>query len=376
MSQASVLISGAGVAGPTLAFFLVRAGHAVTVVERSDAARSSGPPVDVRGPAVEVVREMGVESALRAARVHRKWMTLLREDGSVQARIDTDAFDRSADMKDMELPRSTLARLLAAPTQDTAEYVYGDTVVALAQDERGVEVTFQHAPPRRFDFVVGADGLHSRVRALAFGSEAQFAEHLGMYFATMPLGENLTTDGELFLYNRPDRLTSIHPVHGDPMVAFIFRTGERVGNDPRAFIARHYQHDGWRVPELLEKLRTSQALYFDSISRVRMPGWSKGRVVLLGDAASCASLFGEGSSNAIVGARALAAAVSAHPANLREAFGAYERKHRPRVEAFQRGMGLGSRLIVPRSQWGIATRGLVARASTAVTGVVARARAS
>jgi 2-polyprenyl-6-methoxyphenol hydroxylase-like FAD-dependent oxidoreductase len=365
--SSKVLISGAGVAGPTLAFFLDRAGFEVTVVERSEKARSSGAPVDVRGVALPVVKEMGVYADLRAARIQRSSLALLDSHGRTRARIDTAAFDLARGDDELELPRAELANILAEPTRDSVEYVMGDTVTSLADDGRGVDVTFERGRPRRFDLVVGADGLHSRVRRLAFGVDTDFVRPLGMYFATIPFEGTLTRAGELVLFNAPNRLASIHPVKGSPMVAFIFRTDAKPGDDPRRFVAEQFARDGWRIPELLETLRRTEHFYFDGVCQVRVPKWSRGRVALLGDAASCVSIFGEGSSMALAGGACLGKALSQANTSPEAAFEAYEREHRPRVERFQRGMGLGSRLVVPKTRLGIEARALAARISPLVT---------
>jgi 2-polyprenyl-6-methoxyphenol hydroxylase-like FAD-dependent oxidoreductase len=249
--------------------------------------------------------------------------------------------------------------------RDDAEFLFDDTVVALTPDGSGVEVTFDRAAPRRFDAVVGADGLHSTVRRLAFGPEREFVRHMGVYVATMPLGQPVDHPTDILMYNTPGRLVSIHPSRGDALVAFIFRGAEIPGFDHRdtelhrRIVLDAYAGVGWRVPELLERVRTAPDLYFDSVSHVRLPSWSRGRIALLGDAASCVSLFGDGSSLAMAGAATLADALASD--EVEPAFHRYEAAHRTLVGPKQRHVGRAAALIVPKTRAGIAVRNVAAK---------------
>jgi 2-polyprenyl-6-methoxyphenol hydroxylase-like FAD-dependent oxidoreductase len=353
----NVLISGAGVAGPTLAYFLARQGFRVTVVERAQGLRSSGNPVDVRGPALPVAERMGILPRLRAVATTATAMSVRDAAGREVTRVRM-----SATPDEVELPRGDLAATLYDAVRDDAEFLFDDTVVALDRDAAGVDVTFDRAAPRRFDLVIGADGLHSAVRRLAFGPERDFVHHLGVYVATMPLGAPAGHPHDVIMYNTPGRLVSIHPARGNALVAFIFRAPVGDHGDPREFIARSYAGIGWRVPELLERLRSTPDLYFDAVSLVRLPSWSRGRIALLGDAASCVSLFGDGSSLAMAGAFTLAEALGR---DVTRAFDEYEARHRTLTTPKRRRVRRAAALIVPKTRFGIALRNTAARLAPA-----------
>src|ERR1700722_7273736 len=362
MKQRTVLISGSGVAGPTLAYWLARYGFRPTVVERSEGQRSSGNPVDVRGEAMEGAERMGVVPRLREAATRVSGLAFVTASGR---RIGRLAVGRT-DGTELEVPRADLAAVLHDAARERAEFVFDDSIVALRQDPHGVDVTFDHGAPRRFDLVVGADGLHSAVRRLVFGPASGYLRHLGMYVATCQLGYAAADPSTVLMYNRPGRSVSVHPVNGNAMAAFIFRSPAIGGLDNRDTAACKqvgrdaYRGGGWELPRLLDRLGAADDLYFDSVSRVRLPAWSQGRVALLGDAASCLSLFGNGSSLAITGAATLAPALDATPDHT-TAFRAYETEHRVRVRPTQHGRLIAGALRGPGTRAGITARDLAVR---------------
>jgi 2-polyprenyl-6-methoxyphenol hydroxylase-like FAD-dependent oxidoreductase len=350
------LVSGAGIAGPTLAYWLARHGWQVTLVERAGALRSGGNPVDVRGPAVPVAERMGLMPRLRESATHATAMRVFGPSGRTIARLPMPASGG-----EVEIPRSDLAGILADSVRDDAELLLDDTIIELRQDPGGVDVTFERAAPRRFDLVVGADGLHSTVRRLAFGPESAFVEPVGLYVATMPLGGPAEIPDEVLVFNTPGRLVSIHPSRGEAVAAFIFRGTGLDRHAPHQAIADAYLGQGWRVPELLGRLHATADPYFDEVSRVTMPTWTTGRVTLLGDAASCVSLLGDGSTLAMTAAYTLATALADHPGDPATAMRHYEATHRRLVIPKQRQIGRAAGLLVPATNLGLTTRNLGAR---------------
>ncbi|ROO84526.1 2-polyprenyl-6-methoxyphenol hydroxylase-like FAD-dependent oxidoreductase [Actinocorallia herbida] len=335
-----VLISGAGAAGSALAFWLGRNGHEVTVVERAPALRPGGHAVDVRGAAVEVAARMGIDAQIREARTAYRGMSMLDGDG-VEVFRDTESTYSGGRIgnDDVELLRADLARILfdRAP----AEYLFGDAVTALDEHADGVRVEFERAAPREFDLVIGADGLHSRVRALAFGPEDEFVHLLGQYIGIYSVDNFLgledwqtwLRDGDtgygLFTTRDNARLTVFLGFEAAP-----FAYDHRDVEGQKRLVAERFKDARWETPRLLEAMRDAPDFYFDAVAQVRMDRWTSGRVALLGDAAYCPSpMSGQGTSLALVGAYVLAEELNR--ADHTTAFSRYETRMRPFVEANQ-----------------------------------------
>ena len=354
-----VLISGAGIAGAALACLLDRGGHEVLVVERDQGVRSSGNPVDVRGPAYAVVDELGLLARLRERATGVRELVFVDPAGRRLASLPTRRSDR-----ELEVSRADLCAALVA-SAGRADFRFDDTITSLDQDDEGVDVSFERGRNGRFDLVVGADGLHSMVRRLAFGPETDFVRRLGIYIATARLPIDLGRDDTVWMHSRPGAAVAVHPGSGQPGVAFMFRSRAVVDSRDRAgaerLVARTYGTMGWRAPELLAGYLAAEEPYFDAVSRVSVTNWSRGRVVLLGDAASCVSLFGEGSSAAVAGAAALADSVSRTPDDIAGALVRYQSRHQRLTRHGQRGAAVAARLLIPATRTGITARDRVLR---------------
>ncbi len=367
MNNRTVLISGAGIAGQTLAYWLAQHGFRPTVVEHATAQRSSGSPVDVQGRAVDVAERMGVMPRIREVGTDVTSMSFVNAKGRRVGRINMRALQQGGGSREVELPRGDLASILHEASREDAEFLFDDSIVAMSQDERGVDVTFDRADPRRFDLVIGADGLHSAVRRLVFGPESDFVEHVGMYIATTQLDGPAERPWDVVMHNTPGRAVTIHPGRGSALAAFMFRSQAvpdfdyRDTEQHKRLLAAAFADSAWRVPELLNRVYAAGDLYFDSVSRVRLPHWWHGRVALLGDAASCVSLLGGGTSLAMVGALTLADELAASPGDHESAFRRYEARHRTLVDPRLRNVGLGVSLLVPATRPGILARNLATR---------------
>jgi 2-polyprenyl-6-methoxyphenol hydroxylase-like FAD-dependent oxidoreductase len=352
----TVLISGAGIAGATLAALLGRSGHRVTVVERDQGVRSSGNPVDVRGAAYEVAERLGVVPRLQDAATKVRELIFVDDVGRRVASMRT----RQSEDREVEVPRADLTSILIDAGRSDAEFLFDDMITQLNPDGGGVDVIFDRVSPRRFDLVVGADGIHSGVRRITFGPEADFAQHLGMYVATAKLGLPLERDDTVIMHNEPGTAVALHPGTGSSGVAFIFRAAAQIDHRnaeaAQQLLKNTYRNVGWRTPELLSAYLAADDVYFDSVTRIRMDSWSRGRVTLLGDAASCVSLFGDGSSSAIEGAATLAATLTSSSRDIPTALARYESAQRAATRPRQRGIWIASHLLIPRSRWSIVLR--------------------
>lgn len=287
----NILISGAGVAGPILAYWLKRNGFTPTVVERaSGIRRAGGTALDLWGGAVDIVDKMGILPEIEAARTNNNASSLIRP-GKPPVEMAVSELTTKFSDRAVEIPRDELTRLLYETTRSKVEYIFGNAITTLHEDTDGVMVTFRRGETRRFDLVVGADGLHSGVRRLAFGEEAQFRHYLGGYIAVCTIPNFLGLEGHILNYRDVDRTVIVYPVWqtGDARAVFMFRRHEEFDYDyhdvqqQKQLLRKAYATSRWVVPRLLRSMEDTDAFYFDSISQIRMDTVSRGRVTLVGD---------------------------------------------------------------------------------------------
>ncbi|MCF6467646.1 FAD-dependent oxidoreductase [Nonomuraea sp. MG754425] len=319
----NVLISGAGIAGPALAHWLTHHGYRATVVEKAKALRPGGQAVDFKGEThLTVLSRMGILDDMRRLQTGGADQEIVDADGRKLA-VMSGEFTGGA----LEIRRGDLARILYERTAPHCEYVFGDSITSLTETPGGVQVTFEHAAPATYDLVVGADGIHSNVRRLAFGPEPDYVRHLGYHYALVDVEEDFGPVAQM--YNEPGRLVA---TAGPKAPVFFVFASEPLTYDrydveqQKDILVRAYQGMGWRTQRILEAVRRSQSVYLDSISQVRIERYSQGRVVLLGDAAYGNTLGGFGSGLAMVGAYVLAGELAAAGGEHRAAFAEYERQ--------------------------------------------------
>lgn len=354
------MISGASIAGPTLAFWLRRYGLRPVVIERAGALRLGGQNVDVRGAARVVARRMGIEDDIRAATTGEQGLRFVDDRGRTRAEFPAGTSSSDGFTAELEILRGDLARILYDRTRDGTEYIFGDHITGLDEAGDRVTVSFARGESRDFDLVIAADGIRSTTRALVFGDEPQIRE-LGLYMAYFTIPRTSTDDAWWRWYNAPGgRTINLRPDNVGTtrvMLSFMFepRGYDRLGPDEqRQVLRRVYRDAGWEAPRVLAALGDAADMYFESIGQVRAPRWSRGRVALVGDAGYCASpISGMGTSLALTGAYVLAGELARHQDH-REAFASYERILRPYVAKAQKLPPGAPRLAHPRTRPGIA----------------------
>ena len=358
-----ILISGASIAGLTVAHWLARYGFHPTVVERAPELRPGGHGVDLRDQAVVVAERMGIMPQVRAAAADVRGMKFVDAEDRAVARIDTTG------ASEVEIMRGALVALLHQAAGPGVEYVFGDSIRQLEQDGDGVTVSFDHAETRRFDLVIGADGLHSTVRGLAFGPASRFVRHKGHYGAFANADAALGEDRWVTMYNLPGKMAGIYRSgnHAQAKAYFVFRSGpltydHRDAEQHKRLLSDAFAGESsWRIKELLAGALADPDFYFDAASQVHMDSWYSGRVTLVGDAAWCASpASGAGAELALVGAYRLAGELAAAGGDHRVAFPRYQDAHRALVRTKQR-IGFNFRLMVPKTAVGQRVRNTLAR---------------
>ncbi|GAB2631140.1 FAD-dependent monooxygenase [Kribbella swartbergensis] len=358
--MARVLISGASVAGPVLAYWLRRFGFEPTVVERTPALRHGlgGHAVDLFGSGVEVVRRMGVWTQVHEARTRTSIMTLERHGGR-PVEVNVDRLSAGISDQHVEILRGELTKILYDATRADVEYLFGDSIASVHDDGSGVDVTFDHAAPRRFDLVIGADGLHSTVRRLVFGPEEGLRRPLGGYLAVYSLPDLFDLGNRMLVHLDVDRIVSTYGVHqtGQARAAFLFRRSGELAFDhrdqeqQRRILEAEFRDYGWQVPLLLEHLAQADDFYFDSISQITLDSWQRGRVGLVGDAGfSPGPAIGGGTSLAAVTAYVLAGELASARDDLPAGLRNYEQRISRYVELSRAAAVKTMRSVIPASR--------------------------
>ncbi|MEV4311874.1 FAD-dependent monooxygenase [Actinocrispum sp. NPDC049592] len=356
-----ILISGASVAGPALAYWLRRYGFQPTVVERAPAPRPGGYAVDFRGASMDALSRMGILDEVRRAATDMGDMEYVNERGKRIATTPPVVFSG-----ELEVLRGDLVNILYNRTREDVEYIFDDTITSIAEDGHGVKVTFQNAAPRAFDLVIGADGLHSKVRELMFGGEERFIKHLGLYASVFTAGNHLGLDHKGRFYNSPGRTAGMYPARNntEAKAMFYFASdqldyGRRDTGRQKQLLRQAFADEGWEIPRLLNEMDRAGDFFFDSVSQIHMDHFTSGRTALVGDAGYCASpMSGMGTSLALVGAYVLAGELKAANGDHRIAFPRYEQEMRPFIESCWKQAEDGQAFFVPRTNRMIKLRNL------------------
>ena len=339
----TVLISGASVAGPTLAWWLTRHGYSVTLVERTPGLRPGGQAIDIRGVALEVVSRMGLLPAIEQKRTRMQGASALDREGKEVWRTNERSFTSGRfDSGDLEILRDDLVPILYEATRATGEYIFDNTIAGIQQSEDSVTVEFESGAARRFGLVVGAAGIYSKTRGLVFGPAERFLRHLEIYVAifTVPntLGlqdRQIAISGErsraLICPARDNSELRVFAGFGSPLLDRDMGVAQQ-----KALVLEQCSELGWDMPRLFAAMQDAPIFYLGPMAQIHMPAWSEGRVTLVGDAGYCPSpMSGQGTSLALVGAYVLAEELARNRNDHTAAFARYEARMRPFVDINQ-----------------------------------------
>jgi 2-polyprenyl-6-methoxyphenol hydroxylase-like FAD-dependent oxidoreductase len=343
MRKGSVLVSGASFAGLATAFWMTRAGYAVTIVEVAAELRKGGTPVDIKGDTIGIVERMGLLDAITVNRIETHKVELWGPEGPIvpDTMLLSDQ-DEGGVGVEYEIERDVLTGLLFDLVKDDVEVVFDDSITRLQEQPGGIGVEFRRGDRRTFDLVFGCDGLHSNVRKLWFGEEATYAHFLKTYGSVTIVPRLLVDEGTMAVYQTPGRMVILTAYHDKTDIIALFSSSNQIDYDRQdkkqhvALVAHHLAGEGGRIPELIGEIERADYFWFSDLSQIRMRDWTKGRIGLVGDAAFCASpAAGMGGSLAINGAAALGDAFAACDGDYVAAFQTYNEVFRPSVEAVQ-----------------------------------------
>ena len=360
MANKSVLISGIGVAGPTLAYWLGRSGFRVTMIERAPRLRNGGYVIDFWGLGYDIAERMGLAGDIHRIGYHVREMRIVDDRGGRVTGFGTKVFQELTGGRYVTLARSDLSRLLFEKTASTTEAIFDDEIVSLQEVPDCVQVQFKHSGQRRFDLVIGADGLHSNVRRLAFGPQHQFEKQLGYVVAAFEVNGYRPRDEDVYLmYGQPGRMAGRFTL-ADNRTLFLFVFANESNLLPatlelqKAMLREKYGDGKWECPRILDALDGAHEVYFDRVSQIRMEGWARGRIALAGDAAFCVSLTaGQGSALAMISAYVLAGELGNAGGQHEEAFDRYEALLRGYIHTKQQGAERFAAAFAPRTSWGL-----------------------
>ena len=363
-----IAINGAGIAGSALAYWLRKSGHEVLLIEEAPHIRDGGYIIDFWGVGYDIAEKMGLLPRIRELGCQAKEVRFVDQAGRKSGGFSVDVFGRMTNGRFTSLRRSDLAATIYRALDGNVETIFGDSVAGITDDGHGVRVSFDHAAPREVDLVIGADGLHSRVRQLAFGPEAAFEVSLGYHVAAFEV-EGYRPRGELVYVSHgiPGRQVSRFSMRDDKtLFLFVFRdeylNAERPSSEQerKSVLASAFAEVGWECPRILAAMANASGIYFDRVSQIRMDRWSTGRTALVGDAAACVSLLaGEGTGLALAEAYVLAGELRGCGGDHVAAYAGYQERMMPFLKRKQESAAKFASSFCPKSALGITFRNVV-----------------
>ena len=354
----SVLISGASMAGLSSAFWMNKIGYKVTVVEIAGEPRTAGGAVDIKDAAMDAVKRMGIFEQLKTHQLNVELIEFKNAQDITEGSISLTSEGAELPEDEIEIERDLFVNILFDNIKDDVEFLFNNSIIALNETTEDILVTFKNGISKSFDLVLGCDGLHSAVRRISFGHEAEYSHFLGAYFSLTILNKLLVKQKTMQMYNVPDKAVMLNAYKNKTDIIFCFNSEKEIPYDyrneeqQRKIILEQFAGQSWRTEELLEEIKKSDNFYFDKFCQIKMPSWTKGRVALVGDAGYCASpAAGMGASLSVIGATTLADALVKHNGNFELAFRDYNQNLRPFIEHIQATAELNVReSFIPRTE--------------------------
>lgn len=361
-----ILISGGGIAGLTAAFWLKKAGFTPVIVEKTAGLRKEGYMIDFFGSGWDVAEKMGLAQEVRKERYAIKNFAIVDDRGKPYFKFPFEWILKALKGRYNYLLRGDLEKILWEKVKDDVEIRFGNSVQQIKAESKKVSVLFENGKQEEFDLIVGADGVHSKIRELFFGPEQKFSHYLGYYVAAFTISNRYGLPTDVMMYQEPNRQAGIYPLNAETLAtAYIFRSPDLGFVPPEARkkkLMEVFRGAGWITTKVLEDIPEDELIYFDSLTQIEMPSWSAGRTVLIGDACGCLTLMaGQGASMAMAGAFVLSQELKRHPPNFSEAFQRYERFLKPAISKKQRQAEKFSHNFVPGTSWQIKFRRLWTR---------------
>lgn len=364
VSAPRALVSGASFAGLATGFWLHQLGYLVTIVEVAPSLKKGGTPVDIMDGTIDIAERMGILDAIKARALPQRPTEFKAPDGTTLVIQQPEAMAEDGSGQRFEIDRDDLLDILFKKIESKVEIIFGNSIMSLQDDGCLVQVSFASGPARQFSLVFGCDGNHSALRSQHFGPEAQYSHFLGLYFSISIVNKLLIQPNTTQIFSIPGNSVMLNSYENQTDVIFCFHTAREIPYDyrdqdqQRRIVQERFAGLGWQVPALLEQVSNADNFYFDKMSQVKMPCWSKGRVALVGDAAYCPSpAAGMGGSLALVGAAALADALRHHPHDVAAAFQLYRDSLAPFIDEVQAGaVEFGLDMFVPRTEAALRTR--------------------
>ncbi|HEX5756384.1 MAG TPA: FAD-binding domain [Arenimonas sp.] len=360
-----VAINGAGIAGTALAYWLSKCGHEVLLIERAPELRTGGFAINLWGIGFDALERMGLLPGLLELQHHSDELRMVDRSGRTRGGYPSSVLLKLAKGRMATLARSDIAAAIYGALDDRVETLFGDSIGAIDDDGTRVRVHFEHAPPREVDLVIGADGLHSRIRQIAFGPDDRFEHALGCHVASFEVAGYRPRNGNAYVaHTAAGRYVARFPLRDDRMLFFVLLRDEHLGGpaptcqlERKAALTHALAGIGWESATILSALERVDDIYFDSISQIRMDAWAKGGVALIGDAAACPSLIaGEGAGFALAEAYVLAGELHRHGGDTGAALAQYQSRLQAVVARKQKQAEGLVASFVPRTELGVRVR--------------------